>query len=421
MIPQKPRGFRDFYPEDKARQNYIFNTWKDVAERYGFKDVEGPILEDVEIYRKSGQEIPEQMYTLVDKSGRKLALRPELTPTIARMVAQRKDLPKPIKWYSISRCFRYEAPQMGRLREFFQFNIDIIGTKSMLADAEAIATAVDIMLKFGLTKKDFYVRISNRKLFEALLLGLGITKEKLQVIYRLVDKICKIKKNEFISELEKNNLTKRQIRELFKLLSVKKLDELKKYKLDENGLLGFNELKELFDLLKMYNMSEYCRLDLAMMRGFDYYTGVVFEIFDAKRKFRSIAGGGRYDNLIAEFSKESCSAVGLGMGDAVLELFLNERKKLPSMAFGLDFYVAPVNENVLKDAIKIAGELRKKYNVDIDLIGRSLGRQLEYANMIGAKKVVIVGEKDLKSMKVTIRDMKSGKENKIRLKEIGKL
>lgn len=394
------KGFRDFYPEEKRVQNYIFSVWKNTAEKYGFDEIAGPVLEPVELYQKSGSEIPEQMYTFTDKSGRKIALRPELTPTIARMVKQ-KILQKPIKWYSIPECFRYEAPQTGRARSFSQLNLDILGSNSMKSDAEIILCAIDIMRNFNLTKKDFFIRISNRKLFEDLLFSIGITKTQLKEVSKIIDKQNKISKADFIDLLKKQNLSDKQIKDLNVILKIK---DLKKIKIESKGL---NELKELLSYLKSYNVLDFCKLDLGIVRGFDYYTSTVFEVFDAKKEFRAIAGGGRYDELAP-----GCPGIGFGMGDVVLELFLNKRNKLKVSNKIIDYYIAPVNDKVYDKAIKIANKLRNNgFMVEIDLMNRNLGKQFNYANSRGVKNTVIVGEKD--KGKVTVKDMKTGKEKKI--------
>ncbi len=389
------KGFRDLYPEDKRRQNYMFLAWKFVAEKYGFDEIAGPVLESVDLYKKSGAEIPEQMYVFFDKSGRKVALRPELTPTIARMVSGRSLL-KPVKWYSIADCYRYEAKQLGRGREFTQLNLDILGTKSMKADAEMISATVDLMKTFGLSKKDFFVGISNRKLLDSLLNSIGV--RKLKDVYRLIDKKNKISDKAFRSSL---NLNEKQIKDLVKILNIK---DLEKIKIES---IGLDELKELFSYLKSYKVLDYCKLDLSIIRGLDYYNSNVFEVFDSKRKFRAIAGGGRY-------VLEGLDAVGMAMGDIVLELFLDSKKKLEKLFRRIDFYIAPVNDKVYSKAIKVADKLRQKGNiVEIDLLGRNLGKQFNYANSRNASFVVIVGERD--KGKVTIRDMKTGKEKKVKI------
>ena len=410
MKIQPVKGTKDFYPEEKALQNYIFNIWRSISLQYGFEEVDTPVLEPTEIYKKSGEEIPEQLFSFKDKSERNIALRPETTPSIARMIAS-KNLTKPIKWFSISKCFRYENPQSGRTREFTQFNLDILGTKNMLADAEVISTAIKIMLSFKLTNKDFFVRISNRKLMESILVSFGLKESQLKIIYRLIDKICKISEKDFKLTLKEYKLTDKQIKDVLELLKIKDFKKLEKYKLDKKGEEGLAELKELFSYLKTFNLDKYCRLDLSIMRGFDYYTSTVFEVFDAKGEFRAIAGGGRYDNLLELFDAEPCPGVGYAMGDIVLTLFLKERNKLPEIKKGIDYYIAPVNEKLYKLSIEIAEKLRAEGNsVEIDLMNRNLGKQFNYANSINAKKVIIIGERDLP--KVTIRDMATGKEEK---------
>lgn len=394
------KGFRDLYPEKKRIQNYIFSVWSSVAEKYGFDEIAGPLLEEVSLYKKSG-DLPSQMYSFVDKSGRKVALRPELTPTVARMASSRSSV-RPMKWFSIANCYRYENPQSGRLREFVQLNLDILGSSSMMADAEMILTVVEIMKNFGLSKKDFFIRLSNRKLFEDLVLSIGIKKKDLTEIGRIIDKKDKISSKDFVSALKKLKLSPKQIKDLGYILKVK----LDKIKIESKGL---SELNELVGYLKNYGVLDYCKIDLSVVRGLDYYTSTVFEVFDSSKKYRAIAGGGRYDNLI-----KGCPGIGFGMGDVVLELFLSERKKLDVGSKKVDYYVAPVSSSDYSRAVKIVNKLRSKGNlVEIDLVGRNLGKQFNYANSLNVSKVVIVGSKD--KGRVTIRDMKSGKESKVKI------
>ena len=397
------KGFRDFYPEDKRVQDYIFRVWKEVAESYGYSEVGGPLLEEISLYNKSGEEIPEQIYSFKDKGGRMVAIRPELTPTIARMLNS-KSLSKPVKWYSIGRFMRYENPQSGRLREFYQFNIDCLGSESMKADAELIASAVSIMKKFDLTGKDFFIRISNRKLFNDILKKVGIGQGQLGLerqyfkdITRLVDKFCKITKKDFVLSLKDKGIPEKQSKELLKYFTIR---DLKDIKIDSEGL---KELTELFGYLKDYDILKYCKLDLSIIRGFDYYTSTVFEVFDPTMKYKAIAGGGRYNDLAKGYP-----GVGYAFGDVVLELFLRARNKIPDLFKDIDYYVAPVNDKYYSKAIKVLGKLREKNSAEIDLSGRKLGKQLDYANKIGAKNVVIVGSEP----KVTIKNMKTGKEQR---------
>jgi histidyl-tRNA synthetase len=389
------RGTRDFYPEQKAIQNYIFGIWKNICEKYGYLDYDGPLLEPAKLWQlKSGTEIPEQMYTLKDKSERILAIRPELTPTLARMVAEKqREMAKPIRLYSVARCWRYEAPQSGRLREFFQLNVDILGSDSMALDAEVIATAIEIMKSFGLTAKDFYIRLGNRKLIESLLLSCDVPKAKVREVSRLIDKIEKIGKEEFFSECKKLNVNGKKILETLSSdidsISVK----------DDSGLLGLTELKELMEQISYYKISEYIEIDLTIMRGFDYYTSNVFEVYDKSKKFRAIAGGGRYDNLVSDFGGEKLPGVGYGMGDVVLELFLKEKGKIPKYDLGIDYFIAVLGNENLDCAVSVAESLRKKYKVVIEVMNRKLPKQIEYAKKIGANKLVVIGDNEKKSGK----------------------
>ncbi len=392
----------DLYPEEKRIQNYLFNIFKTISLKYGYEEIEPPILESADIYKKSGQEIPQQMYTFKDKSSRLLALRPETTPSIARMI-QNKSLQLPIKWFSISRCFRYEREQTGRAREFDQFNLDIIGSSSMQADAETIKTLIEILKALKLTKKDFFIRISNRKLIEDLLKSINI--KNIKEVSRIIDKKDKLSEKDFKLALKDLKLSNQQILQLQKIL---KISSLNKIKIQSQGL---QELKELFSYLKSYKIQDYCRLDLSIMRGFDYYTSTVFEAFDSKKQFRAIAGGGRYDNLA------SFPGVGYGLGDKILTLVLESKNKLPSLKKQIDYYIAPVSKSIIPKAIQIAEKLRKNYTVEIDLLNRNLTKQIRYASSI-TQNLIIVGEKDLKNKKITLRNLKTGKEKKILISKL---
>lgn len=408
----KVKGTRDFYPEDMEVQNYIFSVWKNVAISFGYKEVEGPILETEEIYRKSGEEIPQQTYSLIDKSGRKLVLRPELTPTLARMIQERKDLSKPIKWFSIPRCFRYEAPQMGRSREFFQFNIDCLGSESMLADAEIILTSIQIMKNFKLSNKDFYIRISNRKVAESFLVSLGI--KNIKEVSRLIDKKDKLSQETFFLSLRNCGLEKEQVTKLYKFLEVKDITQLNEFITDDLGKKGAEELASLFDYLKKFNALKYCKLDLSIMRGFDYYTSTIFEVFDANGTYRALAGGGRYDNLAG------IPGIGYGMGDITLQLFLKEKNKL-KIDKRKKVYIIYIGEKALIQGVKVAEKLRESIIVEMDIMNKGLSKQLSYADQIKADYVILIGTDELAKKKLRLRDMKTGKEQLLSLEQVCKI
>jgi len=418
---EKVRGTRDFYPEEKRIQNFIFDVWRDVALKYGYEEMDGPLIEPIELWHeKSGEEIESQMYTLVDKGGRKLVIRPEMTPTLARMVAQRqRELTKPIKWFSIQRFWRYEKPQSGRLREFWQINIDVVGTESILADAEITATAIEIMLRLGFTEKEFVVRINNRRLLGGILLQLGVQKNRIIELCRIIDKKDKVAERNFRQMLADFGLDEKTISKLNDVLeSEDYLEKVDEKKLSEEGRQGLYELKQLIKYMKSFGLWKYCKLDLSMVRGIDYYTGNVMEVFDISKEFRAIAGGGRYDDLVAVVGGERCPGVGYAMGDVVLELFMRKKGKMPKLEKEIDFFIATTSESLAEKAVEIAQLLRKKYNVDIDLMNRKLAKQLKYADSVGAKKIVIVGEEELKQNKVKIKDMKTGKEELVLIEEL---
>ena len=413
MKIQPLKGTRDFYPEDKYIQDYIFQTWENVAKKFGYSNIDGPMLEPADLWRlKSGSEIPDQMYVFNDKGNREIAVRPELTPTVARMIAEKQStLTMPIKWYSIGRFWRYERAQAGRLREFFQFNLDCIGSDNMNLDAEVIVVGIQIMINFGLTDKDFCVRIGNRKLIQSLILSSGVTKKQLPDVARLIDKLDKIGEDNFTKSLIDLKLNKKVVNALKKILKLK-LNEIKNINLDENGKQGLKEIVSLMNLLKSYDVKKYIQFDSTIMRGLDYYTSTVFEISDKDKQYRAIAGGGRYENLIEDFGGKPLSGVGFAYGDVVLQLFLEAKNKLPKYDKQVDYFIAVVDEKALPYAITVAQYFRKDNNVEMELIARNVSKQFKYADKINANKVVVIGLDEIKSKKFKIKDLKTGKEIK---------
>ncbi len=405
MNQDKTKGTRDFYPEEMEIENYILDTWKNIAKKYNYKEIEGPILESAEIYKKSGQEIPQQTYQLQDKSGRQLVLRPEMTPTIARMIQQRKDLSKPIKWFCIPHCFRYEAPQMGRQREFYQLNLDCLGSIDMRADAEIIATLIDIMKAFGLTEKDFYIRISNRKVLQSLLQSINMPNQ--QEVLRLIDKKDKLTEETFMFSLKELGLSKDQIERLLSFLNINQIDKIQMYCKDLVGKQGYEELSSLLDYLEKMNLAKYCKIDLTIMRGFDYYTSTIFELFDTEKKFRALAGGGRYDDLTG------IPGVGYGFGDIVLQLFLEEKGLLEKIKKEKpkSIYILYIDEAYYQEAFRLAQELRNSIPVEMDVMKKSISKKFEYCNQQQYPYIIIIGEDEIKKKKFKLKDMKSGKES----------
>lgn len=411
---QKPKGTVDFFPQEKAIQNKIFATFVKVAESYNFRQVESPAFETTELLtKKSGDEILGQIFTLEKRGSESFGLRFDLTVPITRMfIEKQKELPKPVKWFYRTRMWRYEAPQKGRLREFFQFGVELFGSKSPLADAQVISLAIDCFKALGLTDKDFFVKLNNRKLLEGLLLQV-ITDDKLERVMRVIDKKNKVTEEEFDKEL--NFLEAKQIKEIKGIITLD-MKKLENYDMSELAREGYDELKAVLANAD----TKFIRVDLSTARGLAYYTGNVFEMYDTAQKFRALCGGGRYDDLVELFGGQPTPATGWAIGYSTLCLLLEEKKLLPKIDLGPDYYIAAVNDEVRGEASKLFTALKENYSVDIDLAERNLRNQLDYASSIDAKKTLIIGPKELKEKVVTVRDMKTGKEEKVKLSRLVK-
>jgi len=416
MKIQAVKGTRDFYPEDMAKRNFIADLWKQVSLRNGFAEYDGPIFEYLAMYQlKSGDEISSQLFAFEDRGGRMLAIRPEITPTLARMVNQRiNTLPRPIKWFSVPRLCRAERPQKGRLREFFQWNIDIIGVDDCLADAEVIFCAVDYLMQAGLTSSDIVVRISSRRLIAAMLEYFGVEKAQLEKVYAALDKKSKVPAETFEKMLEEAiaDAEKRQkVQKLMAVSSLKQLDDFTGN--DAKAKEAVEELKRLFDYLNIMGVTEFCKFDIGIVRGLAYYTGIVFEIYDKSEQLRAICGGGRYDNLLADFGGPKISATGMGMGDCVLGIVLEERGLFKKIGENnkIDYFVAYAEDVLQNEAIRIVAKLRQAgAKTDFSYKGGSLGKQLKQASAQSAAKCVIVGQEFTQKGEIIIKDMSSGNQ-----------
>jgi len=399
---QKVRGTRDFYPEDLAFRKWLFSVWRKVSERFGYEEYDGPFLEPYELFAaKSGQElVNEQMYQLTDRGERKLGIRPEMTPTLARMVAaKRNELLNPIRWYSIPICWRYEKPQKGRVREFAQYNVDVLGVDSPRADAEIIAIGVTILKELGFTKDDVYVRVNNRFVMEQTLASFGIQKEKISQVFAAIDKKERLQKEEFEKWLSDIGLTSAQRVPLQEFL------ERKSY--PENS-----QFPALFDALESFGVSEYVEFDPVIVRGIDYYTGTVFEAFDRKKQFRSIFAGGRYDDLVEVFGGGKLPGVGFGMGEVVVEEILRAYEKVPPLVPTVTQVLVTVfSESFRTQSQNICNILRANgINAEITLTEEKIDKQLKYANKKQIPFVVLVGPDEVVSQKVTLKEMKTGNQ-----------
>jgi len=432
MKIQPVKGTRDFYPTDMARRNWIIDGWKRVSVRNGFEEYDGPIFEYLKMFQiKSGDEIVEQLFSLRDRGGRDLALRPEITPTLARMVNQQiNSLPKPIKWFSVPRLFRAERPQKGRLREFFQWNIDIIGVDDVLADAEVIFCALDYLREVGLTPDDIVVKISSRKLLAAVLKKIGIPEERLDSLYPVLDKKDKSPTETFTKMLKKQVPEKGIADKIQAFMELKLISEVEKmFRDDQEVIEANNEQAMLIHHLNQMGVSKYCQFDPSIVRGLAYYTGIVYEIYDKASELRAIGGGGRYDNLLRDFGGPDIPATGFGIGDCVLSILLEEKGLFKPEPQVLDYFIAGVpnvtfeNEKgtVLStsedEAVKLTAKLRKMgLKTDFSYKFTNLGKQLGEASDRNARKCIIIGE-EFKNNQLVVKDMATGRQDLVDVHE----
>src|SRR5213594_51329 len=398
MPMQTLPGFRDFLPEDCAKRNYIFTRWREVARRYAFVEWEGPVLEATELYKKkSGAEIVDQLFNFTDKGEREVALRPELTPTLARVVAaHEREFKKPLKWFSIGQFFRYEKQQRGRLREHFQLNCDIVGESDLAADIELVALCIDVLRTFGLTEKDFVVRISDREFWTGFLRERNVPAERWDELLQIIDK----------SGREPREKTAEKLGKLAEPVFATLHSGGKSEKLDR--LIGG---------LRARGLADFVQIDVGIVRGLAYYTGIVFELFDRAGKFRAIAGGGRYDNLIAQLSDGAVSlpALGFAMGDVVLSELINEipqareaMQKAITNDRKIDIYIVIAKEECRADALRQIQHLRDAgYRVDYPLTSEKVGKQFQTAEQLGARVAVLFGDE---WPQLKIKDMTTGEQ-----------
>ncbi|HET7241245.1 MAG TPA: histidine--tRNA ligase [Gemmatimonadales bacterium] len=415
MQPKALPGFRDFYPADLALRAHIFGTWRAVAARYGFEEYDGPPLEPLELYTaKSGDEIVGQLYAFTDKGERDVALRPEMTPTLARMVAARANgLKKPIRWFSIPQLFRYERQQRGRLREHFQLNADLIGESGPLGDAEIIALAVDSVRAFGLGPTDFRVRLSDRRLLTALLRGLGLDEARAVVVYQVLDKLARVPEAVSVERLSEAGLASDQIDRVLGLARVRSWEELARSASDlGEGLQAGVPLRSTIAALDAMGLGPYLDLDLGVVRGLAYYTGTVFELFDARGELRAICGGGRYDNLLAALGGVDLPALGFGMGDVVLTELLRDRGLAPAAAGTVDVFLAAIGGDDLQPMLGLAHELRDAgLRVEYALAPQAVGKQLKLADSRGARVAIVIGPDDRARGEVMLKDLRANTQS----------
>lgn len=416
-------GFRDFYPAEFAVRDHIMRAWRDVARRYGFEEYDGPPLESLELYTaKSGDEIVGQLYAFEDKGGRQVALRPEMTPTLARMVGARAGgLRKPMRWFSMPQLFRYERTQRGRLREHFQWNVDILGEEDSAADAEVLAVAIDGLRALGLTHDHIVARYNDRRLLERLLLHIGVGAASLPRAYNAVDKLGREPESRIRERLvNEAGLAADAAEHVLAVFRARSLDALRAAYGDVEGVRQEIDRIAAFQArLEAMGFADYVAFDASIVRGLAYYTGIVFELFDRRGELRAICGGGRYDKLLGSLGGADVPAVGFGMGDVVLAELLADLALLPSAAPRVDVYLIGVSEDEQPTLLRVAHALRERgHSVLYALKEAGVGKQFKDANARGARAVVVLGPDEVAAGLAVVRSMESGSERRVPLGQL---
>lgn len=400
---EAPRGMRDFYPEDMVWRNRVFDAFRAAGEAAGFEPYDACVVESYELLaRKSGEEVGEQIYHFNDKSERHLALRPEMTPTLARMVAQRQhELSFPLKWTTIAQCFRYERMTKGRKREHYQWNMDIIGEESVLAEVEVIGAACDALRRMGLSAADFKVHVSSRKFLGELLMKSGIAAEKHANVFLALDKRGKMPDEEIAAMLRDGGLSEDEVKATFAIMDIK-------------SFAGCVELEELFRLAEIVGFADCLMFDISVIRGLSYYTGIVFEAFDTAGEFRAIFGGGRYDNLLTTIGGDPTSAVGLGFGDVVVTELLKARLGESAVSVRAGVAVGFMFPEQRDAALSLAGKLRcAGKSVNLSLRSEKPKKFFSKAANSNCAKAVFLGPDDVVAGKARMKDLATREETEI--------
>ena len=399
-IIRSVKGTRDFYPQNMAVRRWIFDKIRAVSTQFGYQEYEGPCLEFIDLYAaKSGEElVKEQAFVFSSPGDDLLALRPELTPTLARMVAQQQyELAFPLRWWSIGPFWRYEQPQRGRTREFYQWNIDLIGTESVAADAEIVAVAATFFKEIGLSPDQVTIYVNNRRLMDVAFSRIAIQKDMRPGVFRVVDKLNKLSAGEWRAYALESGLTDLQVEGLIELVN------------DHELWRESDELAAFFDLIQTMGVDQYVHYNPRVIRGLDYYTGTVFEAYELGGKSRAILGGGRYDNLVADVGGNPLPGVGFAMGDVVIEMVLQDAGVIPTgLGEQPQVIVTVFDETTLPDSLRLADEIRKAgYRAVVYPHVDKLGKQFKYADKLEIKIAIILGPDELANNQAAIKDLKS--------------
>jgi histidyl-tRNA synthetase len=421
-LPQTLPGFREFYPEAMALRQFVFNVWRRTARAHGFQEYDGPVLESLELLKaKSGDEIEEQLFAFTDKGGRGVALRAEMTPTLARMAgAKAAALRRPIKWFNIGEHYRYERQQKGRLRAFFQLNADILGEAGPEAEVELIALLVQVLAAFGLTERDFFVRLSDRNLWAAFLADAGLQGGQVAAALGVIDKIERQTEAETLEKLrairpEGAEALAARIKELIGVRSLAELERVVAASGSGTALLArLDDWRRLLRDLEAMGVGRFVEVDLGVVRGLAYYTGFVFEAFDRKGELRALAGGGRYNDLVAKLGGPDLPAVGFAVGDVTLTELLRQRGLLPAMVDAPDAFVIAAGDAPRKAALAAVSALRRAgLRIEYALRETGFGKQFKLADQSGAPLAVIIGDDELARGIAKVRDLRAGTEAEV--------
>ncbi len=399
-IIRSVKGTRDFYPDLMAVRRWMFDIIREVSTSFGYQEYDGPTLEFLELYAaKSGEElVKEQSFVFTSRGDEELTLRPELTPTLARMVAQKQyEIPLPLRWWSIGPMWRYENPQRGRTREFFQWNIDLVGVGTVAADAEIVAIAATFLKKAGLSPDQVKIYVNNRRLMDQAFSNLQIPKNQRKQVFKVVDKLDKLDEKPWRAYAMESGLTTDQVDKLLALLN------------DNELWREFEELVEFFDLIETFGIQEYVQYNPRIIRGLDYYTGTVFEAFEMGGQSRAIFGGGRYDNLVADVGGNALPGVGFAMGDVVIELVLRDAGVIPAdLGEKPQVIVTVFDEATLTELMKAAVEIRQAgFRTVLYPEADKIGKQFKYADKLDIPVAVILGPDEIAEGKAAVKNLKS--------------
>lgn len=418
LSTQPYKGARDFYPEDKRIQKYMFGKIREVCESFGYQEYDAPILEPTEIYasKTSDEIVNEQTYTFEDRGGRSVTIRTEMTPSVSRMVAaRRQQLAYPVRWYSIPNLWRYERPQRGRLREFWQLNVDLFGVSGLEGDFEMVQIVDAILKSYGAKPTMYEIKLNSRKFADYLLQTyLGLDQERAQAVIRLTDRMQKMETSEFELQLQAL-IGEEKSEQLIGVLKAKSLDDMPDDLKNNEALTNLLKLEAMLKKVGITNTP----IDLTLMRGFDYYTDIVFEVFDTDpENNRSMFGGGRYDGLVGLFGVEPVPSVGFAMGDVPLQNFLESHQLLPALPTEVQLYVVLVGD-VLIPAQKSLATLREEgVRVAVDTTGRKLDKQIQAAEKQGVSYVLFIGERELQEEQYKLKELKSGQEQTLSIERV---